>query len=180
MIRAKHLGATLAALLLAGCAGVDLVEAGKPADLGDGVSVVPTTAWARIHAPGMDPILTIDGIGLGKPIFSVGGVSDKEVGAYTSGMLPNDIMDLLVGNLSKSGNQSIHASNLAPAKFGATTGFRFDVSYVTAMGLDMRGEALVAQRAGKLDVLLFVAPEEYYFGHRQPDAEQLFATVQAG
>ena len=190
MIAKKHTLPILAALLLSGCAGVDLVKAGQPADLGDGISVVPTTAWARVHSPLMDPVLTIDGMGLnevhyytgikpGSPIFSVSGISDKEVGLYTSGMLPNDIMDLLVGNLSKNGDQDVRASNLAPARFGAANGFRFDVAYVTKEGLDMQGEALIAQRGGKLDVLLFVAPQEYYYGHRKPDVDQLFTTLQA-
>jgi hypothetical protein len=191
MIGIRHLGAMAATLLLTGCTGIDLVEAGKPADLGDGISVVPATAWARIHAPGMDPIFTIDGLGLGelhaytgieagKPIFSVSGVSGKEVGAYTAGMLPNEVMDLLVANMSKAGAQNVRAANLAPAKFGAGNGFRFDLSYVNPNGLDMQGEALIAERAGKLDVLLFVAPQEYYFGRRKPDVDQLFGTISAG
>ncbi len=189
MTRLKLAGACLALTMLSGCAGADLVEAGKPADLGDGVSVIPTTAWARIHAPGMDPLLTIDGIGLnelhyytgiaaGKPIFSVAGVSDKEAGLYSPDMLPNDVMDLLVGNLTKSGNQDVRASNLAPAKFGTSNGFKFDLAYVTANGLDMRGEVLALQHDKKLDLLLYVAPEEYYFAYREPAVQQLFTTVQ--
>lgn len=180
----------MAALLLSGCAGVDLVQAGKPADLGNGVSVTPTVAWARVHSPAMDPVLTIDGMGLdevhyytgikpGSPIFEVNGISNKEVGLYQANMLPNDIMDLLVGNLTKAGDQTVRAANLAPAHFGAANGFRFDVAYVTRDGLNMQGEALIAQRGGKLDVLLFVAPEEYYYGHRKPDVDQLFTTLQA-
>ena len=187
----RKLALPLAAMaFLSGCGGVDLVEAGKPADLGNGISVTPTTAWGRVHSIGMDPVLTIDGMGLnevhyytgikpGNPIFSVSGVSDKEVGLYQANMLPNDIMDLLVANLSKSGNQDVRASNLAPAHFGAANGFRFDVAYVTKDGLDMQGEALMAQRGGKLDVLLFVAPQEFYYAHRKPDVDQLFTTLQA-
>jgi hypothetical protein len=94
-------------------------------------------------------------------------------------MLPNDVMDLLVGTLSKAGEQGVHASHLSPAKFGAVNGFKFALAYVTKDGLDMQGEALIAQRGGKLDVLVFVAPQEYYFARRLPDAEQLFATVRA-
>ncbi len=191
MIRTKHLLALAAALLIAGCTGIDLVQAGKPTDLGDGITVTPGTAWARVHAPGLGPIFTIDGLGLGelhaytgiepgKPIFSVSNVSNKEVGAYTKGMLPNEVMDLLVGNMSKAGAQNMRASNLAPAKFGTNNGFRFDLSYVNANGLDMQGEALIAERGGKLDVLLFVAPQEYYFAKRKPDVDQLFATISAG
>jgi hypothetical protein len=177
-------------LFLAGCAGAELMTGGKPADLGDGVTVTPSTNWARVHAPGMDTFWTIDGMGLnelryytgiapGKPIIDVSGMKNAEIGLYAANMLPNDIMDLLASNLAKAGNQEVHTANLAPAKFGAANGFRFDLNYLTKDGLKMRGEALIAQRGGKLDVLLFVAPDEYYFAHRQPDADQLFATVQA-
>jgi hypothetical protein len=191
MIKRVHTYSALVSLLvLTGCGGVDLVSPGKSADLGDGVTVMPTTAWARVHwGLGRDPLLTIDGIGLGElhyytgvqpgsPIFAVSGVSNKEVGAYDPNMLPNDVMELLVANLTKAGNQNVRASNLSPAKFGSANGFRFDLAFVTSAGLNMRGETLISQRGGKLDLLLYIAPEEYYFAHRQPDVEQLFSTIQ--
>jgi hypothetical protein len=182
--------AFMAATLLAGCAGgVDLVSAGKPADLGDGVSVIPTTAWARVHGGNLDPMLTIDGIGLGDvryftgvkpgdPILKVNGVPKSEVASYKADMLPDDVMELLVANLSKSGAQDVKASALKPAKFGSKDGFAFDLTFVTKDGLNMRGAALATQRNGKLDLLLFTAPDEYYFAHRQADVQQLFSTVQ--
>jgi hypothetical protein len=180
--------ALLAFGLLSGCAGVDLVAAGKPADLGDGVSVTPTTAWARVHA-GSVALLTIDGIGLGEvhyytgikpgsPIVEVHGVAKTEMNTYAANMLPNDVMELLVANLAKAGAQGIQATGLHPSKFGSADGFRFDLVFVSRDGLNMRGFVLAAQRGGKLDVLLYSAPDEYYFSHRQPDVEQLFATLQ--
>lgn len=188
-MRASLFPALAGILILAGCAGVDLVAAGKPADLGDGVSVVPTVAWARIHAVSGPSSLTIDGIGLdevrcytgiapGKPIIDISDLSNKEIGVYSTSMLPHDIMELLAANMEKLGDQDVHTSELAPVKFGATEGFRFDLSYLTKEGLEMKGEARAAQRDGKLDVLLFVAPAEYYYALRQSDADQLFASIQ--
>ena len=170
-MRLSTIAAMAALLLCAGCAGVDLVTAGKPADLGDGVSVVSPVAWARIRNPAATSSLTIDGVGLGeiryytgiapgKPIIDIGTLSNAEIGTYNAAMLPNEIMDLLASNMEKTGCQNVHASNLAPMKFGSVMGFHFDVSYVTKEGLEMRGAALSAQRGGKLDVLLFVAPNE--------------------
>jgi len=180
--------ALLAVTLLSGCAGVDAVSAGKPADLGDGVSVVPTTVWARVHGGALDPLLTIDGIGLGEvryftgvkpgdPLFKVAGVPNAEIGGYKPDMLPNDVMELLVANLSKAGAQDVQTAALKPAKFGSRDGFAFNLSFVSKDGLNMRGEALATQRNGKLDMLLYTAPDEYYFAHRQADVEQLFATI---
>jgi hypothetical protein len=188
-MRISTMAAMAALLLCSGCAGVDLVTAGKPADLGDGVSVVPPVAWARIHTPAAGSSLTIDGVGLGevryytgvapgKPIIDIGALSNAEIGTYSASMLPNEIMDLLASNMEKTGCQNVRASNLAPMKFGSVTGFHFDVSYVTKDGLEMKGEVVAAQRGGKLDVLLYVAPNEYYYALRKADAEQLFATIQ--
>jgi hypothetical protein len=187
--RIAILAAFGALALLSGCAGVNLVEAGKPTDLGDGVSVVPPVAWAKVATIGAPPFLTIDGIGLGElhyytgiapgnPIFTVPGVSKAEASTYNANMLPNDVMDLLAATLQKAGNEAVKTSDLAPAKFGSANGFKFHLSYVAKSGLEMKGEALIAQRGGKLDVLLFVAPTEYYYDHRLPDAEQLFGAVQ--
>lgn len=189
IMRASVLLPFVGLLMLSGCAGVDLVAAGKPADLGDGVSVVPTIAWARIHAVSGPSSLTIDGIGLdemrcytgiepGKPIIDVSGMSNKEIGVYSTSMLPHDVMELLAADMEKGGSEDVRTSGLAPAKFGSTEGFRFDLSYLTKDGLEMKGEALAAQRDGKLDVLLFVAPSEYYYALRQHDADQLFASIQ--
>ena len=189
MTDGKRIVLTLALLtLLSGCAGVDLVTAGQPSDLGDGISVTPTTAWARIRTVNSEPILTIDGIGLGEvryftgvkpgdPIFKVQGYTGAQIGAYSATMLPNDVIELFVANLTKAGGQDVQTSGLRPAKFGSVDGFRFDVTFVSRDGLNMRGEVLAAQRGGKLDMLVYTAPDEYYFARRQPDVEQLFMTI---
>jgi hypothetical protein len=42
----------------------------------------------------------------------------------------------------------------------------------------MKGMALFAQRRKKLDVILFVAPSEYYFDQYAPTVEKIFSSVQ--
>jgi hypothetical protein len=123
-----------ALLLLSGCAGVNLVQAGKPQDLGDGITVTPPVAWAKVVMIGKGPSLTIDGVGLGevhyytgiqpgKPIIDIASMSNNEIGKYQATMIPNDVMDLLASNLQKAGCQNVRASDLAPAKFGSANGF---------------------------------------------------------
>lgn len=69
-------------------------------------------------------------------------------------------------------------SNLVSATFAGASGFRFELSYVEN-GLPMRGTAFGAVRQDKLDLMLFIAPREYYFDKYQPQVEKIFESVRA-
>ncbi|HTQ14710.1 MAG TPA: hypothetical protein VMH86_12625 [Rhizomicrobium sp.] len=183
--------ATLAALLAAaGCANYSSVGANAPVQVGDNVSVLPQIQWGQAPFPGfagtlwtedgaaLDSLMFFTGIKPGEPLINANGVSKDELRTYQAGMLPNDVMDLLATNFSKLSFQQIRTSNLRPAPFGSATGFRFDLTFSTKDGLNMRGTALAAQRGGKLDMILFIAPDEYYFGHYADTVEKIFASVQ--
>ncbi len=140
-----------------------------------------------------DPLLviwTIDGVGLnelrfytaiapGRPLMTIPGVQFRDLGKYEGTMLADDVMNLFASTLDKAGHQQIRTAALRPAPFGAVTGFRFDFSYVTMDGLQMKGMALAAQRGGRLDYIIFTAPAEYYFDRYAPTVEQIFGSVQA-
>jgi hypothetical protein len=86
-------------------------------------------------------------------------------------------MEMVAGTLGTAGNQQLRTMALRPVPFGTTTGFRFDLAFTTKDGLQMKGTVLFAQRRNKLDVLLFVAPSEYYFDRYAPTVEKVFASV---
>jgi hypothetical protein len=135
-------------------------------------------------------VWTIDGFGLnelhfllakkpGDRLFDVRGEAKADFPAVKAGMLPNDAMELVVNSLTRLGNNQVRSSNLAPAAFGQpNVGFKFDLSYVNADGLEMRGMALGAQRNDTVDMLLFIAPNEYYFDKLRETVERLFQSVQ--
>lgn len=178
----------LVALMFAGCTTIEPVDPSKQADVGDGVLISPQVAWGRVGS-GNDQYWTIDGIGLnelhfytgiasGKAIVEKGSKSTRaELGFYSDTMLPNDVMDLVARSLGKMGYTNVHAANLAPAPFGSATGFRFDLTLDNADGLDLKGEVLAAQRGGKLDMIVYLAPTEYYFAKTQPTVEKIFGSV---
>jgi hypothetical protein len=58
------------------------------------------------------------------------------------------------------------------------TGFRFDLNFTNADGLQFKGVALFAERRGKLDLMLFIAPGEYYFDHYAPVVDRVFTSLQ--
>jgi len=177
--------------VLAGCATYETVKTGARAQVGADVSVDPQISWAKVLIANTSGTLwTIDGVGLnelyfftdikqGKPLITVTGEKSKETRLYAANMLPNDVMDMLVSTVGKLGYVNVRATALAPAKFGAVKGFRFNLDFATRSGLEMRGMAIAAQRGNRLDLILFSAPAEYYFGRYAPTVEKIFSSVQA-
>lgn len=176
-----------AVFLLSGCAAYTAVDAGKPAQVGGDITVTPQIAFAKATYPGvanalwtadgttLDSVMFFTGIKPGKPLLDI---SDKtDIRTYKANMVPDDVMELLASNIGKMGYRQIATSNLRPAPFGKTDGFRFDLTSTTEDGLKMKGKAIAAQRDGKLDLVLFVAADEYYFGRYSETIDQLFASI---
>jgi len=144
----------------------------RAVDLGDTVSV-----WT-IDGLGLDELLFFTGVAPGAPLLRIPGVAQKDMVLYNTTMLPDDVMDMIAGTLGKAGDMQLRTSALRPVPFGAVTGFRFDLAFTTEDGLLMKGMALFAQRRKKLDVILFVAPSEYYYDRYAPTVEKIFSSVQ--
>jgi hypothetical protein len=194
-MKLSRAAALIAALSLGACAHLptySMVDGGISTAVGDGVSVNPQTTWSKTPFPSYYPgaIWTIDGEALDQIIFMTGIEPGKPLltpvvaqkllpKTYQSSMVPDDVMELLGATLVKVGEQQMRTFNLRPAPFGAAGGFRFDVSYTTRGGLEMKGKVLAAQRGGKLDMILFIAPAEYYYGRYETTVDRLFDSVQA-
>jgi hypothetical protein len=176
---------------LAGCVSVKAVDGMMPVDVGDEISVSPQIAWAAaggLLTGGSSALWTVDGFGLnemrfmtgiaaGDPLMRLANVDRKDMIAYSTTMLPDDVMEMVSGTLGKAGLRQVQTSALRPVPFGGATGFRFDLTYTTPDGLQMKGAALFAQRRNKLDVILYTAPAEYYFDRYMPTVEKVFASV---
>jgi hypothetical protein len=182
--------AALVAVVLTGCVGYKAVEAMKAVKVGDDITVDPQIQWANaVNIPGVSGIVwTVDGFGLDElrfytgiadkaPLMAIPGIARKDMGVYNTTMLPDDVMELISSTLGKAGNQQLHTENLRPTPFGRLTGFRFDLAFTTMDGLQMKGEALFAQRRKKLDVLLYVAPAEFYYDRYADTVERIFSSV---
>ena len=153
-VRALALGTVLG---LAACASYTAIDANTQVAVGDGVTVSPQINWGKAPFPGfqgtlwtedgasLDSLMFFTGIAPGKPLIDINAVSNKELKFYQAGMLPDDVMELLSTNFSKLGYQQIHTGNLRPSPFGSADGFRFDMSFTTADGLQMKGAAIFTQ-----------------------------------
>jgi hypothetical protein len=172
------------ALTLTGC-GTALVSPGKEVSVGDGITVMPQRAWNRFatdpemwstQGPQIDEVRFFSGIKSGRPLLA--GIRDDRLN-FDAKMLPNDIQDLVVATLQAEGNKTVQAGGLAPCPFGAGKGFCFDLSFANPADLEMKGLAMARKQNDRLDLILFQAPAEYYFGEMSPDVRKVFASVQA-
>lgn len=177
--------APLLLLTLAACTSIGAVTPGHSIAIGDGVSLTPDSEWSELTYSGTR-LWTIDGVGLnelhfhtgiqdGKPLYAVAGARDLPV--YKAAMPPNDIQDLLVVAMGKEGHANVRAANLRPCSFG-TGGFCFDLAFATARGLEMKGRVIAGHNRDRLELIVFYAPAEYYYGASATALDRLFATLQ--
>ena len=178
--------ALLVCLLLAGC-GLEEMEAGSETPVGNGIFVTPQPGFAEIHlaairywtrnGAGLDELGFYTGIKSGEPLFPVSGLAKKDLPVFQSRMTPNDVAELAASALTKKYKQAAHAGGLHPCPFGPVTGFCFDLSLTSEEGLEMRGRAIARLQNGVLDLFVFTAPAEYYFGQVGPAVDQIFSSI---
>ncbi len=135
------------------------------------------TRWTA-HGPGLDSVYFYSSIADGTPLFDVASSRKKDTRPYRAAMLPDEVMELVSYSWSQQGAGQVKAGGLKPAPFGKEQGFRFNMDYVTPDGLRMKSIALAAQPGGKLQMILFTAPQEHYFDDQSPIIEKVFATAQ--
>lgn len=166
----------LALFLLAACASPGgVLQAAGSTDVFD-MQITTDLAWARIRDPLQhQEIWTIDGMALnslsifsgiepGQHVFMLGRErSSRPDGPwFRAGMRPEEIRDVVVAALIDQKMVNVTTSNLRPQKFGDADGLRFDFTMASAEGLIYKGTVAAVEHNGKLDLLLWKAPAEYY------------------
>ena len=180
----------IACLALSGCAtpAYKDITAAQTVAVGDGITVAPQIEWGQANMAGFRGTLwTVDGVGLdallffigypGRPLIEMNGAK-QNLQLYQSTMLPDDVMEFTASNFASVGFLQVKTNNLRPASFGTAKGFRFDMAFTDKNGLEMKGMALACQRNGRMDMIVFTAPAEYYFSHYAPTVDRIFASVQ--
>ena len=135
-------------------------------------------AWARIKDPFKhEEIWTIDGMALnslsifsdvapGEHVFMLSHEKSSRPDGpwFRAGMRPEELRDIIVAAMGDQKMVNITTSGLRPQKFGDVDGLRFDFQMANADGLIYKGTVAAAEKGGKLTVLLWKAPAEYYYG----------------
>lgn len=172
----RNLAAAALLAVLAACAspGGKLQQSGN-ADVFD-MKVDTSLDWSRIRLSRQE-VWTIDGTSLNSLMIYSGVKPGEHVFLrakerksrpdgpwFRVGMRPDELRDLVLDGLREQGWADVAAENMRPQSFGSVDGVRFELGSVSSGGLIYKGSAAAAEKDGKLTVLLWMAPAEYYFG----------------
>lgn len=180
----------LVLLALSACAS----QGGRLVAASDGIAVFDlrldtTLDWARIKGPRIET-WTIDGLPLNRFVVIAGVKPDEHVFLsaharkrrpdgpwYRTGMRPDEIRDVILDALRQQGWTRVNASNLRPAKFGATDGLRFEASMSRSTGLIYKATFGAVERRGKLTHFFWSAPAEHYYDRDIVAVDAMFGSI---
>jgi hypothetical protein len=94
-------------------------------------------------------------------------------------MSENEIMEFVVDSLTNMGAQNIEARDLRPSPFGPWPGFRFELVFQSASGLDMLGSIAGTVRDDKLYLIIYSAAAQHYYPKHKPTVDALISSIQA-
>ena len=179
--------AVLLLAVLAGCTGgYTLVGPGRT-QIGDEFSVGPQMAWSQaqfgerhlwtINGPGLEAIWFYAGIADGEALIADVG-SEEDAPRFDADMRPNEVMELTLDSLGRAGAVKVEGTGLRPAQFGSMKGFRVELTLQTAQGLMKRGIAMGTIDEGKLQLIVYLAADMYYYDTYLNEAERILASVE--
>jgi hypothetical protein len=174
-------------LVLSACA-LPRITAEPPGrhQVGDAYVITTSQRWTRGASPGGE-MRTIDGFALGRLQTwaglgegeSLAAAEGRTLPAFRADFTAIEAAELVADTIEAlSTGADVEVTDLRPAPFGSRPGFRFSYRYLDG-GLPTRGMALGAVHDGRLDLILFAAPAEYYFDLYQPEVERIMTTVTA-
>ncbi|MEM7503703.1 MAG: hypothetical protein AAF417_16750 [Pseudomonadota bacterium] len=169
---------------LAGCNQYQLVKQ-EPIRMSSGMTVASERSWSRLAAGSreiwtvdgvlLESITFFDGVGDGEQLFD--GNPEQTFPKFAPRMTASEVQELYTDSLTILGGSRVEARGLRPYTLGDTDGFRFDLTYINADGLDMRGMVVGAVRGTELFLIVYSGARSHYFDRYKNDVEQLLRTV---
>jgi hypothetical protein len=186
----RPLLAASAALALTACVSVTSAPAGPykvgsaQVTLGHEWSDISAIMYARpakvrllsMDGPLLNRLYVTDGLAPGE--FMVKPMAkERPTPTYRSGMSPTELVEFVSDSVAALDYQRVETDNLRPARFGDGDAFRVDLKAKSKEGLDVSATALIAEKAGKLYVVLYIAPTEHYYAAELPEIETVIGSV---
>lgn len=173
---------------LAGCGGATAVTG--PFKVGSAYDVNLAKTWSSVSLFNLNrevKYLTIDGPFLNNFYLTEGLAVGRSMVRTTSKSRPmpivkrdmseTELAEFVVDTVASFGYDGVASKNLRPTKFGSADAVRFDLSAKTDAGLDIMGTAQVALVGGKVHVMLFLAPGEYFYPTLLGEVDHIFGSA---
>lgn len=177
---------SIVCLLLSACSHYTLLEPHRY-QVTEFYSVEPQISWSRakqgtvelwtVDGPLLQAVRLISDIKEGDVLFPVFG-QDKKLPQFRAGMTATEIQELVVDSMAASGAANISTSNLRPFQFGTLPGFRFELQFLSADGLEFDGTAAGTTSEGRLFLILYTGTRSHYFDKHKPDVERMLQSIQ--
>ena len=179
------------ALLLSACTTIKAIPAGTAYKVPGAYQVSVSKMWAEmpstfvalqngkllsIDGPLLNSLQLVGNLPEGKSLIKSKSKEDP-VPEYRNDMRATEIVEFVVDSLTRQGNVNVEAQMIRPAAFGASEGIRFDIVGAAQNGLSLKGTALFSQGEDGLNLILFMAPEEHYYGLHASEIENIMRSV---
>ena len=160
--RAQFLLITAALAAANGCGGASANTPAAPAEGAGGQVVIP----GAIPRPAASDGSGADAKGANGANGANGGPDYGRVGGVAGNFVPFQVVLAPV---------SVTLRTLG--LFGSVEGLRFDIDAQTQDGLNIDGTALAVMNKGAFHLVLFLAPEEHYFGASKARVETILSSA---
>ena len=171
--------------LLSGCAAWTLVSAERQTVAGH-YSVAPQIAWSRfkqgnvelwtVDGPGLQAVRFFDALDDGDVLFPSS--QAEKLPGYSKAMTATEVEEFVVHSIERAGAGNVETGGLRPWRFGSLEGFRFELSFLDAGGLEMNGMVAGAADGGKLYLILYTGARAHYFPKYQRQVERVLDSIQ--
>ena len=183
-------------MLLAACAHYTLLEP-QPQMIDEAFHVEPQIQWSRtvsghielwtVDGPTLQAVRFYKGLQDGENLFRYTGSEDDTLPVYRTPMTANDIMEFYVDSLIAAKRLGLRVTNwtgsrfetegLRPVYFEGQPGFRFEVRFLAANGLEYEGFVVGTQIDQRLYLIVYSGAREFYYPRYKDAAEKLVASI---
>lgn len=143
----------------------------------DVASTAKHQAWT-VDGSKLQAVFFYYGVQEGDTLFPGLGLEDAKFPTFKPDMRASDVMEFLVDSYERLGLTQVVATNLRPAEFGNAPGFRFELTYLSAAGLEYEAMALGAVNDGQLSLIIYDGVRHFYYPRYREAVERLFSSVQ--
>lgn len=171
-------------IILAGCAAYSLIEP-RRTTIGDLYTVDPQIPWSStsdgkverwtVDGPTLQVIRFVKGLDDGEVLFK--GKDKEKTPKFKKHMTPTDIMEFVIDSVTLIGAQKVETRNLRPEKFGNAEGFRCEMRFVSAGGIEYEGFIVGAVINEKLHLIMYTGTKAHFYFKHKDHVERIIGSI---